>query len=85
MDYKDKDKEDMEIRKSLRRGDDEMTVENNEEEQQYVPYDFDEKEFNVASNLIKKKTFEDEEPEDFSNLKSTKNPKARHNRKDRKK
>lgn len=87
IDYKDKDKEDIEIRKSLRRGDDEMTVENNDEEN-YVPYDLDEKEFNVRSSMInkKKKTFEDDEPEeDFSNLKSTKNPKARQNRRERRK
>ena len=35
-----------------------MTVENNEDEN-YVPYDLDEKEFNVRSSMInKKKTFE---------------------------
>ena len=34
-----------------------MTVENNEDEN-YVPYDLDEKEFNVRSSMInKKKTF----------------------------
>lgn len=32
----------MELRKSIKKGDDEMTVENNEDEQ-YVPYDLDEK------------------------------------------
>ncbi len=86
VDIKDKEKEEIDIRKSIRRGDDEMTVENNEEDH-YVQYDLDEKEFNVRDSMIKKKkTFEDEEPEeDFTNLKSTKNPKARNHRRDRKK
>lgn len=43
----------------------------------------DEKEFNVRSSMVnkKKKTFEDDLPEEaFDNLKSTKNPKAKRDR-----
>jgi hypothetical protein len=85
IEYKDKDKEEIDIRKSPKRGDDEMTVENNEDEN-YIPYDLDEKEFNVRSSMIKKKkTFEDEGPEeDFTNLRSTKNPKTKSRRESKK-
>lgn len=49
------------MKKSRRRGDDEATEENDQEEH-YVPYDLDQKEFNVRSSIInKKKTFDDDE------------------------
>lgn len=72
------DKEEMGLRKSKKRGDDEITEENNDEDIPNDPFNFDEKEFQVRSSMInKKKTSTSNQEEDLPNMKHSQN-KRRH-------